>query len=216
MARAIAHGWLECPAGRAFPLLHCPQVERCSTALCGPASPVFINKKCVRVGGSCFCLGHKPSLSRDLLQLGSRVAPHRHHGQSIGFFDASHHRQHGFHRHGAGLDEVSLHQRQDTCERSGAPFPIIIQRCSRHLRHLARNFIGSDRDEAYCLRAQSRAGSSHHRRRKPKSHSGTALQISAICVMLPLASLTPAIFGISASRATLPASIFAAVRPGTL
>ena len=46
--------------------------------------------------------------------------------------------------------------------------------------------------------------------------AGAALQISAICVRLPLASFTPAMFGTSERRATVPGSRFAPVRLGTL
>ena len=51
---------------------------------------------------------------------------------------------------------------------------------------------------------------------KTRKCSGTALQISAICAMLPLASFTPMILGTSASRANVPGSMLAPVRPGTL
>ena len=51
---------------------------------------------------------------------------------------------------------------------------------------------------------------------KTRKCSGTALQTSAICAILPLASFTPMIFGISASRASVPGSMLAPVRPGTL
>ena len=45
---------------------------------------------------------------------------------------------------------------------------------------------------------------------------GTARQTSHICVMLPEASLTPTIFGIVASRASVRGSTLQPVRPGTL
>jgi hypothetical protein len=51
---------------------------------------------------------------------------------------------------------------------------------------------------------------------KTRNVSGTELMASAICVMLPLASLTPTMFGISTSRASVAGSRFAPVRPGTL
>ena len=46
--------------------------------------------------------------------------------------------------------------------------------------------------------------------------AGTARQTSHICVMLPDASLTPTMFGIAASRASVDGSMFTPVRPGTL
>src|SRR5581483_148350 len=51
---------------------------------------------------------------------------------------------------------------------------------------------------------------------KTRKSPGTALNTSAIWLMLPLASFTATIFGISASRASVPGSRFAPVRPGTL
>ena len=50
----------------------------------------------------------------------------------------------------------------------------------------------------------------------PRNPSGARVQISLIWEMSPLASLTPAILGISANRISVSGSIFTPVLPGTL
>ena len=45
---------------------------------------------------------------------------------------------------------------------------------------------------------------------------GTTRHTSHICVMFPDASLTPTMFGIAASRASVAGSTLIPVRPGTL
>src|SRR5581483_2681428 len=54
--------WLaECPAGRAFPLLHWPQVERCSTALCGPEAQFSYTKKLAELAAAAAVFAIRPT-----------------------------------------------------------------------------------------------------------------------------------------------------------
>ncbi len=57
------------------------------------------------------------------------------------------------------------------------------------------------------------SASSPESTRKP---GGTAAQISHICVMLPDASFTPAMFGMALRRTRVATSTLQPVRPGTL
>ena len=74
-----------------------------------------------------------------------------------------------------------------------------------HLHHLRRNLVRRHRDDAA---AADRHQRQRHRivAREHDEVGGTARQTSHICVMLPEASLTPTMFGIAASRASVDGS----------
>ena len=108
-----------------------------------PGQPVFIDVKVSgfdRRGGQ---FADQSRFGSDLLHFGPGIAAHGQHGQAVHFFDPTHHGQHGFHRQGIGLNKVRQHQRQIFPVNAAGRLPVVGESRAGHLRHLARNFVGS-------------------------------------------------------------------------
>ena len=86
----------------------------------------------------------------DLLEFRARVAAHGKQRQAIDLFEFAHHREDGLHRQRIRLDEVRLHQWKIFAMDGTRRVPVVVQSGARHLRHFARNFVGSDRNNSFC------------------------------------------------------------------
>ena len=127
--------------------------------------------------------------------------------QAVVLLDLAHHGQHRLHRDGIRLDEVRLHQRQVLADGWRA---LSSSRCpaQRASSRTSRPEFRSTTTEMMPTPPSEMTGSvTASSPEKTRKSSGTALHTSAICEMLPLASFTPMMLGISASRASVAGSM---------
>src|SRR5256886_721107 len=101
-----------------------------------------------------------------LQNLLARFGLRRTHREAIGLLEQPHCGHRGFHRDGIGLDEIDLHQRDDPVVDGSRRGEIVSLRGLHHLRHLRRNLVRGDRDDA--------ATADRHQRQRQRIEIGRA------------------------------------------